>query len=684
MREQTGIPVIVVSQREDDAEAISRALRNAGQAAHCQWVNDPRSLPYILSNGRAQLLFVVLQDDIDQLVYAAGIRDRQAGQLPILAVAAVITEKAIVNVLVNGAMDLVSLADPQRLSAVALRELRAHKMARKLVLLTSENIALQEQLSSMIDESADATLFVAEGIIANVNRAWTELFGYSDASDLIGTPILDVFAVESQAAIKGALVACEQGKWTGHRVSVKVQSSDGGTLTMQSTIETGQHDGEPCVRISMESDTPTVVTAMIAEHRHPVTGLFLRKHFVEKLGASLKGPTAPGVTVLAYLKPDEMDETRNLLDPISSDQLMLDMARMLRESVKSKDLYGQFGGDIFMVLLNRGTMRDVRAWADELLRTVRQHVFVAGDKSVPMTCTVGLAQHNTSGADINALMHQAQLAFRNGREAGGDKVLLLEKDGSVGKTNNTVTVDQIKHALMKDGFRLVFQPVASMMGKSRRMFDVLIRMMDEDGKEIMPGEFLPVARENGLMKNIDRWVIGNSIAYCVKGAPTQLFIRLSEESIPDRTLIPWIGKQLEGYKVPPSQLVFQVTENHAEEHLKEVKDLAQQVKAFGCAFAVEHFGTGHRPLQVLEHVSTDFIKVDGSLMEGLVRNREIQAKVRLYIETAKAKNIETVAERVEDANTMAVLWQLGVEFIQGYYVQGPEEIVLESELSATD
>ena len=428
----------------------------------------------------------------------------------------------------------------------------------------------------------------------------------------------------------------------------------------------------------MEPEAPTVVTPSIAEHRHPVTGLFLRQHFVGKLEESLSGPAAPGATILAYMKPDDMDETRDLFDPIVSDQLMQDMARMLKNSVKPNDLYGQFGGDIFMVLLSRGTIRDARAWAEDLLRTVRRHVFEAGDKSIPMTCTVGLAQYDGHNDDVNTLMHKAQQAFRDGRTDGGDKVVLLEKDGSVDRGAPAIAVEKVKSALMQDGFRLVFQPVASMMGKSRRMFDVLIRMLDDDGKEVMPGDFLPVARQNGLMKNIDRWVIGNAIVFCVKDHPSQLFIRLSEESIPDRTLVPWIGKQLEAYNVSASQLVFQITEQNAEEHLKETKELVQQVKAFGCGFAIEHFGMGHRPLQVLEHVPADYIKVDGSLMEGLVRNREIQKRVRLYIESAKAKNIETIAERVEDANTMAVLWQLGVEFIQGYYVQGPEEIVLET------
>ena len=203
-------------------------------------------------------------------------------------------------------------------------------------------------------------------------------------------------------------------------------------------------------------------------------------------------------------------------------------------------------------------------------------------------------------------------------------------------------------------------------------------MRGPNNEEILPADFLPTARRAGLMKGIDRWVSANAIRYCSQHEQTQLFVRLSEDTIADPTFVPWIAKQIQTNGIDPGQIVFQVTELHAEEHLKEAKQLSIQLKSAGCGFAIEHFGIGHRPLQTLEHVPANIIKVDGSLMQGLVSNKDVQKKVGLYIKAAKSRDIETIAERVEDANTMAVLWQLGVEFIQGYYVQGPEEVVLES------
>jgi len=144
------------------------------------------------------------------------------------------------------------------------------------------------------------------------------------------------------------------------------------------------------------------------------------------------------------------------------------------------------------------------------------------------------------------------------------------------------------------------------------------------------------------------------------------------------TLAEWIGQQVAESAVKPGSLIFQITESDIEARLLDAKNLATALKAHGCQVALEHFGVTQQPLRTLEHVPLDYLKIDGSLMEGISADKAMQGTVRDYIDVAKDKNIATVAERVEDANTMAVLWQLGIEYIQGFYVQGPEEIVLES------
>jgi EAL domain-containing protein (putative c-di-GMP-specific phosphodiesterase class I) len=145
----------------------------------------------------------------------------------------------------------------------------------------------------------------------------------------------------------------------------------------------------------------------------------------------------------------------------------------------------------------------------------------------------------------------------------------------------------------------------------------------------------------------------------------------------DETLVAWLDKQIRTQGIEPQRLVLQVAESIADQHLKQTLTLAQAVRARGYGFALENFGVGPRPLQVLQHLPLDFLKIDGSLMQGLARNTELQERIAEYVGKAGERGIRTIAERVEDANTMAVLWQAGVEYLQGYQVQEPEVVLAE-------
>ena len=187
---------------------------------------------------------------------------------------------------------------------------------------------------------------------------------------------------------------------------------------------------------------------------------------------------------------------------------------------------------------------------------------------------------------------------------------------------------------------------------------------------------MAAAERNDLMKNIDRWVIGASMTFCASRPVKQLFVRLSKDSVRDKSLVQWLANQLKASRIDPQRIAFQVSEQVATEYLGDTTELANGVRKTGFRFALEHFGTGRDPQRLLAHLPVDFIKVDGTLMQGLAVDQDLQQRVRDLVDQAKAKKVATIAERVEDANTMAVLWQLGVEFIQGYFVNEPEQVMM--------
>jgi multidomain signaling protein FimX len=581
-----------------------------------------------------------------------------------------------------GCQDVVSLGNRDRLQAVVTRELRAHRLERALSSTLSSAREYREQLQGFLEGSADAITHVQEGIIVDANRAWVELFGYSENDALNGTPLMDLFEQETHPALKGALVACLQGKWSGHGLKVQALLSDGSALALELILTRADYDNEPAVRIAISAQhkKDSDLEAQLSEAvKNDATTQFLQQRYViaamrERAAQNMKG----GVRQVAHLKPDRFIDIQHSIGVVASEEFMAQLAEVLRTQLTGNDLCGRFGGNGILVMLERGTAKDVETWAENVVKRVHDHVFMIEDKTLSATATVGLGLLPPTNPDIAAAITDAVSATRRGRELGGNQMYVVDKADTDTRVQayDKIWVKHIKSALMENRFRLVQQPIASLLGEDKGMFDVLVRMLDEQGNEVLPAEFIAAAERNDLMKNIDRWVVGASMSFAANRKASCIFVRLSKDTILDKSLLTWLDQQLKSLKIEPKRLCMQVTEELATQYVRQTKELAENLRKLGFRFALEHFGTGRDPLKLLNDIEMNFIKVDGSLMQGLSTNQIQQQRVKGLVEAAKRKGIETVAERVEDANTMAVLWQLGIEFIQGYFVNAPEDVTM--------
>ena len=347
------------------------------------------------------------------------------------------------------------------------------------------------------------------------------------------------------------------------------------------------------------------------------------------------------------------------------------LAELLRELTQPGDLYGRFGGTMFTVLLERGTMTDVQAWANQLRKAVANQVFEVETQSTSMTCTIGLCEVRPSDQNPAELLAEAELACRKGRDQGGNRVVLSDSTSVTERLRQTDTlwIARIRAALMQNRLRLVHQPVVGLHEEVQGVLDTRVRLIDEQGEPVLPSDFIPAAERAHMMKNIDRWVIGASFSFCVARQPNLVFVRLSRDSVLDDSLLEWLKARAQSTRLKPSQVCFQLSEELVLQQLKQSKALAEKLRENGFLFAVDHLGTGRDSTQLLGHLPMQFVKVDGSLMQGLHRDKDLQKKVGDIAARARELKIKTIAERVENANTMAVLWQLGIAFVQGNFTQ---------------
>jgi len=684
LTEQNAVPLIVLSTARDPVEQINSILRRAGHPVHCTWIPSLRDLGDALAQLNPELLLFV-DSGGDELAGAASVRDQLAPSVPLIVVGDHFDESRIAVAMAHGARDFVSLNSAARLQAVMGRELRSFRLERALETTLKSARDARRQLETVLERSNDAIVQVQEGIIVDANPSWLELFGIVAADGLVGQPIMDLFEESKHAALKGALAACLQGRWSDHTLQLNAVLSDGTVLPMELVLTPGEHDGDPCVRMVVPArprDASGLADDLAdAVRRDPSTGFLYRRPLLDALTERLKTPAPGGVRYFALVKPDKFAEIEKDVGAAGSEEVLIEFSKVLQSHLNAKDIAGRFGGVSFLVLLERGNERDVEAWSEQLIAKCAKQVVRIGTKSMNLTCTVGLSVVTPSGANLDASIADAVDACRKGRGRGGNQAVTSDKadnDQRV-KSYDTVWVKHIKAALMENRFRLVQQPVASLQGDDLGMFDVLVRMIDAQGKEVLPAEFMAAAERNDLLKNIDRWVVGASLSFAAQRKPGCLFVRMSKDTVRDGSFLDWLDNHIRASRADPQRLCFQIPEAIAASQINEATNLARSLRQRGFRFALDAFGSGRDPMGMLTTFPLDFVKIDGAIVQSLAADADAQAKVRAFVEAADKRKVQTIAERVENANTMAVLWQLGVQFIQGYFINAPEEVVLRAE-----
>src|ERR1700677_2148771 len=298
--------MIVMTRSQDHVEAINSTLRKAGHPVHCTWLPDARDLGDALTQINPEMLVAFIEELGIDLSSLMKIKQQSAPGMPVLIVREHVDEAAIADAMLLGAQDVVPLANRSRLQSVATRELRAYRLERALSSTLSSAREYREQLQNFLEGSADAITHVQEGIIVDANRAWVELFGYSENDALNGSPIMDLFEQETHPALKGALVACLQGKWPDHGLKVQALLSDGSSLPLILSLTRADYENEPATRISIPANhrKDRDLEVQLADAvKNAVTTRFLQQRYViaamrERAAQHMKG----GVRQIAHLK----------------------------------------------------------------------------------------------------------------------------------------------------------------------------------------------------------------------------------------------------------------------------------------------------------------------------------------------------------------------------------------------
>jgi diguanylate cyclase (GGDEF)-like protein/PAS domain S-box-containing protein len=670
------IRLLLVDASPDFGERLQGQLRGAGLNVRVERVATRPALEESVARRDSDLLLVDWESPVAKPAEVVSLVERERLDLPVIALAVSIDAGMLLAATKARISSLMLREEPAHVEDVIRREYARRRQRLALASAEARIRELEQRCDAMLESSRDAIAYVHEGMHVRANPAYLELFGVSSFEDIEGTTLLDMIDPSTAGALKDALKRLGKDEAPGDAIEISAQRFDGSSFDAEILFARASFEGEPCFQITVRRRE-----VLYASDVDPLTGLANRQS-VFKACAELVAGLGPGThdAALLLVEPDGFDRVAEAVGIAQADDLIRQVAAGMREFGQTEDMVARYSDHGFVLLL-RGTSHDeAQARAEALRDAFAGHVFDVGNRSFPVTVSAGLVLVSDAIASSDDLLGRVSRALKQAQDAGGNQVVVddpaaREKaDAAAEKALLGIVRDAIEH----DGLVLSFQPVVSLQGAEGELFQVLVRLNGPDG-EMLPAEFFPIAEKYGLLAAIDRCVVGHACKAIAsrarEGRETTLFVKLNPHSLDDEGLISSIGQLIRKAGIDGKSLVFEFTESTVGTNLNGVRQFREALGAIGCRFAIQDFGAAANAQQIVQHVGADFVKLDRRLMADLPKSADHQGKLRELCALAHSAGRLTVAQFVEDAASMAVLFNLGVDFVQGNFLSEPEQVV---------
>ena len=413
-------------------------------------------------------------------------------------------------------------------------------------------------------------------------------------------------------------------------------------------------------------------------NQDPLTGLLNRHRLRCELEQQL---TQPHQGAVVFLDLDDFKYVNDSLGHQAGDQVLIGVANLLRREAPPRAHLARLGGDEFAILLPDYGTDAVKASVQRLLETMRAGQFAVEGQFISLQGSAGIAFYPEHGDTVQALLARADLAMYQAKGRGGNAPAVYSSDDSPTlQLEAKLTWERrLRQALAEDGLCLYSQPILHLASQTVTHHELLLRLRDADGTVHLPGQFLATAERFGLIHELDAWVVRNAIrrlaAARQAGQPATLAINLSGRSFANPKLLPLFETEFAATGADPSHLIIEITETAGITHPERAVEFVDTLRRLGCRFALDDFGVGFTSFEQLKSLNVDYLKVDGSFILHLCENAVDQQFVQAVVRVAHGLGKQVVAEWVQDAPTLALLRQYGVEYAQGYYIGRPGPVL---------
>jgi diguanylate cyclase (GGDEF)-like protein/PAS domain S-box-containing protein len=584
-------------------------------------------------------------------------------------------------------------SDGTALSAVGITQDITVRKQMEEALLDSER-----RYRTLIEWSPEPIGVHRKGRILYVNPAAVKVFGASSAQQLIGTPMLDRVHPEfHQIALTRAQQVTEQGR-ANAMIEQKFLKLDGSVIDMEVQSIAIAYDGEPAIQVSMRDITERKAAAHAIEHLafyDSLTDLPNRRLMLDRLGRALTGSTRHGRWgALMLIDLDNFKMLNDTLGHAVGDQLLVEVAARLRASVREGDTVARLGGDEFVVILEDLTEGEqsaveARGVATKILVKLGESYLLdvsasgtgAGQRNHHCTSSIGITMLRDQNASVDELMKRADTAMYQAKAAGRNALRFFDPEmQTVVSLRAEMEVD-LRCAIQAQQFELHYQPQVDAAGRVVGA-EALLRWQHPQRGWVMPGEFIPLAEDTGLILPLGQWVLETACAQLALWAATPdlahltLAVNVSARQFAQVDMVQQVLAAVDAAGAPPRRLMLELTESLLLENAEDIIRKMMALKARGVGFSLDDFGTGYSSLSYLKRLPLDELKIDQSFVRDLLTDPNDAAIARTILALGHTLNLGAIAEGVETQGQHDFLGELGCHRYQGYFFSRPVPVAL--------
>ncbi|HEY9101261.1 EAL domain-containing protein [Chitinimonas sp.] len=540
------------------------------------------------------------------------------------------------------------------------------------------------RLTALLSAMRFGVLFVDnDNLVVFHNPAFKTLWLIDDATVIVGKPIGQVlqmalnrpanydFASHLEAGDAMASLDVYPGDLT---------MNDGRIVTQHSyTVrdETGIFTGRLWVYEDVTQEHILNERMVFLAERDALTGLHNRHAFQEQLERMLaEAERSQDALAVLYFDLDEFKYVNDTFGHGAGDELLKRVAHDISGQVRRNEFFARLGGDEFAILVPNCDEAEVSHLAARVVSTVSSIQLNVDNQPLRLSSSLGIAMYPLHAENAEDLVAHADTAMYQAKSAGKAtwRMYQAERDGSREMVNRLTWNERIQQALECDGFVLFFQGIYEARSRKVAHLEALVRMKDPNnpGHIVPPGHFIPHAEKSGRILDIDRWVIGESIRMLAsRPHMPSIAVNISGRSFDETSLPNYISDLLRDHQVAPERLMVELTETAAVSDMRDAQRFIEALRSTGCTVCLDDFGAGFSSFAYLKHLKAHVLKIDGLFIRDLPRDHDSQVFVKGMAAIARDMGKQTVAEFVEDEETLKMLVEFGVDMVQGYYLDKP-------------